>query len=102
MQTFSGFIPTLNFRYGKSYGRAADDSVTEFSTKQQKLEEKREEEYKALRVKSAPRMAPIRGKDEVDRALREYQKKHGFKGKKKYIILTISLRFRMATNIFIC
>lgn len=77
---FLGFIPTLNFRYGKSYGRAADDSMCEFSSKQRKLEDTKNEMNQMFRTKSAPRMVPIRGKDEVDRALRVYTEQNRFKG----------------------
>lgn len=90
-----GFVPTLNFRYGKSYSRAADDSISEFSAKQRKLEEREREMWGAARTKSAPKLTPIRGKDEVARALREYTERTKFKGLTTFLTLTFYFGFRV-------
>lgn len=73
---FGGFVPTLNFRYGKTYSKAADDSITEFSAKQRKLQQTNE----TNRTRTAPRLTSIRHKDEVARMLKNYEETHKFKG----------------------
>lgn len=78
---YTGFIPTLNFRYGKSFGRTADDSATDFAVNQIKLREKKEETKNLFRTKSAPRMVPLRNSDEVGRDLSAYEEQHQFKDK---------------------
>lgn len=62
----------MNFRYGKSFQRAADDSVMEFSRRISQEEIRREKE-RGHRSQSAPKMPSIRSKDEVKRTLRHYQ-----------------------------
>jgi len=61
----------MNFRHGKSFQRAADDSVMEFSRRMSQ-EEKRREKERGHRSQSAPKMPSIRSKDEVKRTLRHY------------------------------
>lgn len=75
-----GFIPTLNFRYGKSYGRSADDCMYEFETNQRRLQDKTEETEKLLRLRSAPKLTSIRGKDEVRESLKDYEDQFKFPG----------------------
>ncbi|CAH1367258.1 hypothetical protein MTP99_008509 [Tenebrio molitor] len=76
---YTGFIPTLNFRYGKSYSRAADDSAYEYETnKHRRLQMAQEEVDRMFRAKSAPRMTSIRSKDEVQQALDTYIEKRKF------------------------
>lgn len=73
---YTGFIPTLNFRYGKTYAKAADDSIAEFSTKERHLAYV--SRNGALRSKS---LTPIRHRDDVTRALKHYEDTHRFKPK---------------------
>lgn len=70
---YTGFIPMLNFRYGKSYGKTAEDCMTEFETNRYRLHEAQNEAETILRTRSAPKLIPIRGKDEVLRALKRYE-----------------------------
>lgn len=70
---YTGFIPTLNFRYGKSFSRAADDSISDFNLNQRRLQESRSELERLFRAKSAPRLTSIRRKDEVARNLHDYE-----------------------------
>jgi hypothetical protein len=58
----------MNFRYGKSFQQAADDSVMEFNRRMSQEEVRRERE-RGHRSKSAPKMPPIRSRDEVKRTL---------------------------------
>jgi hypothetical protein len=67
-----GYIPGMNFRYGKSFQRAADDSVMEFNQRMSQEEMRREKE-RGHRSQSAPKMPPIRSRDEVKKALHHYQ-----------------------------
>lgn len=78
---YTGFIPGLNFRYGKSYGRAADDSMAEFSAKQSEMHRRKEMDKRYTRSKSAPKMEPIRKGDEVKRSLKQYEERNKYKGK---------------------
>lgn len=75
-----GYIPGLNFRYGKSYSRAADDSMYEFSERQTELRRKWQA-AQVYRANSAPKMNSIRARDDVSRSLKEYEDKVKFKGK---------------------
>lgn len=84
-------MPTLNFRYGKTYSKAADDSISEFSIKQRKLQKN-----ETHRIKTTPRLTPIRNNDEVARMLKNYEQTHKFKGKqticKKKFLQKITFR----------
>jgi hypothetical protein len=85
-----GFIPTLNFRYGKSYSRAADDSAYEYETnKHRRLQMAQEEVDRMFRAKSAPRMTSIRSKDEVQQALDTYIEKRKFQGRYQGIFFNV-------------
>lgn len=75
-----GFIPTLNFRYGKSYGRAADDCMYEFESDQRKLHQVETEAQNILRTRSAPKLVPIRGKDEVMQELKPLEDTYKYIG----------------------
>jgi hypothetical protein len=73
----SGYIPGMNFRYGKSFQRTADDSVMEFSRRMSQEEMRREKE-RGHRSQSAPKMPSIRSRDDVKKALHHYQnRKYG-------------------------
>lgn len=67
----SGYIPGMNFRYGKSFQRAADDSVMEFSQRMSQ-EKVRKEKDRGHRSQSAPKMPPVRSRDEVKNTLNNY------------------------------
>lgn len=69
---YTGYIPGMNFRYGKSFQRAADDSVTELNRRMSQEETRREKE-RSHRSQSAPKMPSIRSKDEVKKTLHHYQ-----------------------------
>ncbi|KAF5281088.1 hypothetical protein FQA39_LY17894 [Lamprigera yunnana] len=76
---YSGFIPTLNFRYGKSFGRTANDSVVDFVNSQTKLRERMKEKQYLFQNQKVPKMVPIRNKDEVRESLNVYQEDNKFK-----------------------
>lgn len=80
---YTGYIPGLNFRYGKSYGKAADDSMTEFSAKQSELRRRKEIDKRYTRSRSAPKMEPIHNRDEVRASLRQFDSRSRLKGKLK-------------------
>lgn len=61
---YTGFIPTLNFRSGKSYSRTADDCMHEFSAKQRRVPEQQISKNK-LRSLSAPKYKSVRNSDDV-------------------------------------
>lgn len=83
---YTGFVPTLNFRYGKSYGRAADDSRNDFARQQhnQAIGEVNGQEQVLDpisrmglgRSASAPnKIKAIRSQDEVAYSMRKYDEK---------------------------
>lgn len=74
-----GYIPGLNFRYGKSYSRAADDSMSEFGERQNELKRKLDSDH-SHRSSSAPKMSTMRSEEEVSRALKDYEQKKRFRG----------------------
>ncbi|GJQ77156.1 hypothetical protein Trydic_g14834 [Trypoxylus dichotomus] len=78
---YTGFIPTLNFRYGKSYGRSADDSMCEFTENLRRLKEARQNKERMYRASTAPKMKPLRQEDEVNMVLKEYEEKCQFRAK---------------------
>uniref|UniRef100_A0A1Y1LF43 Ciliary microtubule inner protein 2A-C-like domain-containing protein n=1 Tax=Photinus pyralis TaxID=7054 RepID=A0A1Y1LF43_PHOPY len=88
---YTGFIPTLNFRYGKSFGRTADDSMADFTDSQSRLREKRAEMQSLFRTQSAPRMVSIRNRDEVTRSLTNYETLGKFNGECKVQLKAVQL-----------
>ncbi|XP_017779785.1 PREDICTED: protein FAM166B-like [Nicrophorus vespilloides] len=74
---YTGFIPTLSFRYGESYGKAADESMNEFEKKQTKYRDEHHD-FDRMRAQSAPKLTSIRHKDEVDRILKHSQENKKF------------------------
>ncbi|XP_022900660.2 ciliary microtubule inner protein 2B-like [Onthophagus taurus] len=79
---YTGFIPTLNFRYGKSYTRTADDSMCEFVEHVRKTKEARKDKDRMYRGASAPiKMKPIRNEDEVAQTMKDYEEWRKFKPK---------------------
>lgn len=93
---FAGFIPTLNFRYGKSYCKAADDSLCEYETnKHRRIQMAQEEIDRMFRAKSASRMTSIRSKDEIQGSLNEFTEKRRVYGKSSIKkLLQIQLMFQ--------
>lgn len=85
-----GFIPTLNFRYGKSYGRTADDSMCDFNEHLRRKREARQNKERMYRAATAPKMKPLRSADEVNQLFREYEDKNKFKGIALIVIFTYS------------
>ncbi|KAF5269934.1 hypothetical protein FQR65_LT05733 [Abscondita terminalis] len=77
---YTGFIPTLNFRYGKSFGRTADDSAADFAINQSKYREKKIETQNIFRAKSTPRIETIRHRDDVSKNLAVFEEQIKFKG----------------------
>ncbi|XP_063236717.1 ciliary microtubule inner protein 2B-like [Bacillus rossius redtenbacheri] len=71
---YTGFIPGLHFRYGKSFRRAADDSVMEFNRRAEEEEHRRRNQ----RSRSAPKTPSIRSRDEVKRALEQFQQQRRY------------------------
>ncbi|XP_044737025.1 UPF0605 protein CG18335-like isoform X2 [Chrysoperla carnea] len=69
---YTGYIPGLSFRYGKSYVRAADDCMAEFGAR---LYEQRRRFESERRARSAPQMEPIRGRDDVSKQMKDYSVK---------------------------
>lgn len=51
---YTGCIPGMMFRYGKSYDRAADDSMVEFTNNQEK---ERETEYQRNKARNASQIS---------------------------------------------
>ena len=73
----TGYIPGMSFRYGKSFQRAADDSVMDFN-RQMSHEEIRREKERSHRSQSAPKMPSIRSRDELKKTLQHCQnRKYG-------------------------
>lgn len=68
---YTGFIPTLNFRYGKTYGNAAADSISEFSTKK----------HRQISFETSTKLTPIRHRDDVARTLKHHEGQKRFKPK---------------------
>nr|CAD7463411.1 unnamed protein product [Timema tahoe] len=75
---YTGYIPGLNFRFGKSFRRSADDSVMEF-TRRVEEEDRRREKERGHRARSAPKMPSIRSRDEVKKTLDHYQDRNKHK-----------------------
>ncbi|XP_049956114.1 protein FAM166B-like [Schistocerca serialis cubense] len=75
---YTGNYPGMHFRYGTSFRRAADDSVTEFSRRLAQEAARRERE-RAHRSRSAPKAPCIRSRDEVRAAIRQYEADHKYK-----------------------
>ncbi|XP_054258643.1 protein FAM166B-like isoform X2 [Macrosteles quadrilineatus] len=71
---YTGYIPGMHFRYGTSFRRAADLSVSEFSRRMSQEASRRALEGAGVRARSrsAPRLASIRARDQVRGALDQY------------------------------
>ncbi|XP_071445320.1 ciliary microtubule inner protein 2B-like isoform X2 [Hetaerina americana] len=75
---YTGYIPGLNFRYGKSFERAADDSVAEFGRRLREQNDRREKE-RNQRARSAPKTFSSRPREQVRASMREYEEKNRYK-----------------------
>ncbi|KAG8228178.1 hypothetical protein J437_LFUL014413 [Ladona fulva] len=75
---YTGYIPGLNFRYGKSFERAADDSVAEFGRRLREQNERRDKD-RAHRARSAPKTFSSRPREQVRTAMRDYEEKNKYK-----------------------
>lgn len=78
---YGGFIPTLNFRYGKSYGRSADDSMYEFGENLRRVKETRHNKERMYRAATAPKMRALRQEDEINLVLNECEEKSRYRGR---------------------
>lgn len=78
---YTGFIPTLNFRYGKSYGRSADDSMYEFGENLRRVKETRHNKERMYRAATAPKMRALRQEDEINLVLNECEEKSRYRAK---------------------
>ncbi|XP_073970229.1 uncharacterized protein isoform X3 [Rhodnius prolixus] len=76
----AGFIPGMNFTYGKSYAQAADESMTKFTIKKAALESKKALETTLRnRERQEQVMQPTYPHDKLTEALMDYDCKHRYK-----------------------
>ncbi|XP_041986855.1 protein FAM166B-like isoform X2 [Aricia agestis] len=66
---YTGYVPGMNFTYGKSYGRAADDCMANFNVSQSELRRQTDLNRSYIRTKSAPKMETVHSRDEIRRDL---------------------------------
>ncbi|XP_026325087.1 protein FAM166B-like [Hyposmocoma kahamanoa] len=76
---YTGYVPGMNFRYGKSYGRAADDCMADFTEKQRELRRKADMTKSYVRSRSAPKMETIHSRDEIRRELNRFKEINKYK-----------------------
>ncbi|XP_073970228.1 ciliary microtubule inner protein 2B-like isoform X2 [Rhodnius prolixus] len=77
---YTGFIPGMNFTYGKSYAQAADESMTKFTIKKAALESKKALETTLRnRERQEQVMQPTYPHDKLTEALMDYDCKHRYK-----------------------
>lgn len=88
------FYDYLN-RYGKSYGRAADDCMTDFAEKQRELRRKADMTKSYVRSRSAPKMETIHSRDEIRRELNRFKEINKYKGK-----IQIRRSFRYGNSLY--
>ncbi|XP_053606776.1 ciliary microtubule inner protein 2B-like [Plodia interpunctella] len=79
MTGYTGYVPGMSFRYGKSYGRAADDCMTDFTERQRDLRRKADFNKTYSRSKSAPKMETIHSRDEIRRDLSRFREINKYK-----------------------
>ncbi|XP_037971270.1 protein FAM166B [Plutella xylostella] len=87
MTGYTGYVPGMCFRYGKSYGRAADDCMADFSSGQRESRRRADLNKSYTRSRSAPKMETVHTRDEIRRDL------HKFREINKYKENTISPEF---------
>ncbi|KAL0872171.1 hypothetical protein ABMA27_004578 [Loxostege sticticalis] len=79
MTGYTGYVPGMNFRYGKSYGRAADDCMADFAESQRDLRRKADLNRSYVRSRSAPKMETIHSRDEIRRDLSRFREINKYK-----------------------
>ncbi|XP_013134583.1 PREDICTED: protein FAM166B-like [Papilio polytes] len=79
MTGYTGYVPGMHFRYGKSYGRAADDCMADFSENQRELRRKADFNKSYIRSRSAPKMETIHTRDEIRRDLNKFKEINKYK-----------------------
>lgn len=80
----STFMPHFfMFRYGKSYGRAADDCMADFTKSQRELRRKTDFTKSYTRSRSAPKMETIHSRDEIRRDLSRFREINKYNGRPK-------------------
>ncbi|CAH2091451.1 unnamed protein product [Euphydryas editha] len=72
MTGYTGYVPGMNFTYGKSYGRAADDCIADFNDNQRELRRKADLNRSFIRSRSAPKMETVHSRDEIRRDLNRF------------------------------
>ncbi|CAG4950851.1 unnamed protein product [Colias eurytheme] len=79
MTGYTGYVPGMNFAYGKSYGRTADDCMADFSRNQRQLKRKADLNKSYVRSRSAPKMETIHSRDEIRRDLSRFREINKYK-----------------------
>ncbi|CAH2039878.1 unnamed protein product, partial [Iphiclides podalirius] len=79
MTGYTGYVPGMHFRYGKSYGRAADDCMADFTESQRELKRKTDLNKSYVRSRSAPKMETIHSRDEIRRDLSRFREINKYK-----------------------
>ncbi|XP_037294625.1 protein FAM166B [Manduca sexta] len=79
MTGYTGYVPGMNFTYGKSYGRAADDCMTNFTEHQRDLRRKADLNKSYVRSRSAPKMETVHSRDEIRRDLSRFREINKYK-----------------------
>ncbi|CAG9793697.1 unnamed protein product [Diatraea saccharalis] len=72
MTGYTGYVPGMHFRYGQSYGRAADDCMADFVESQRELRRKSDLNRSFVRSRSAPKMETVHSRDEIARDLNRF------------------------------
>ncbi|XP_047499969.1 uncharacterized protein C10orf82 homolog [Penaeus chinensis] len=71
---YSGYIPGLMFRYGQTFGRAAEESITQYI----KLQAERKAREEVKRSRSLPRIKEKRSDSQV---IQDFYNKYGLDGR---------------------
>ncbi|XP_034831368.1 ciliary microtubule inner protein 2B-like [Maniola hyperantus] len=79
MTGYTGYVPGMNFTYGKSYGRAADDCMADFTANQRELQRKADFNRSFVRSRSAPKMETVHSRDEIRRDLSRFREINKYK-----------------------
>ncbi|XP_028028054.1 protein FAM166B-like [Bombyx mandarina] len=76
---YTGYVPGMNFTYGKSYGRTADDCMENFVDNQRELRRKSDLNRSYIRSRSAPKMETVHSRDEIRRDLSRFREINKYK-----------------------
>lgn len=79
MTGYTGYVPGMHLSYGKSYGRAADDCMANFTENQRDLRRKADFNKSYVRSRSAPKMETIHSRDEIRRDLNRFREINKYK-----------------------